>query len=368
MNAFKEKTTLFWNKFSEQEQKIREQIDQFNTIDTKEFIENISKIISIAFNDQPFELGHNAETNKYELIFSPNGNEIILMQLIYLVEAMPDHLKKDWTIYSSSPSAQETDGLELYINDQSVKVTADDFTISTQLDANAKIINLDINIPIINELPENDQYNIIFLMLDRCISEIYAMKYVGKVNIVENKKKSWMQKVMQKKDSDVETMPLTKLKAFIDYLITDNGWEKPNYPFESWSAYRQNPAEDEMSLRKDIYVGTTSCMSLISDVLSGEKDIYPVKQLAEDGISLMYVYLSVDGVEDIMAMRNEIEEKIKTIVVDSKVATLIGTATGTYHTYLDYIVFDTETFKEEISSILQDYGFSERGMHYIVEN
>ena len=369
MKSFKERTKLFWEKFSEQEKEIRQLIDNISAIDSKELIDKVGNIVSVAFTDQPFELGHNTESNKYELIFSPNGNETILMQLMYLVEAMPNQLQENWTTYSSSPfSHTSSQSLELHIKDQRVKVVAEDFKITTHLNSNAKKINLDISIPVISELPENDQYRIIFLMMDRCISEIYTMKYIGEVNIVEEPKKGWLQKAFKKEDKNKDSIPLSKLKAFIDYLITDNDWDKPNYPYESWSVYKMKPPLEETSFRKDIFIGTTNSMSLTSDILSGETDIYPIKQLSEDGISLMYLYFSNEKMENPLETRNEVEDKLVPLIVDTKIAVLMGTAMGNYHAYLDYMVFDRDAFVEIVSSLLQDIDSDEKGIESIRGN
>lgn len=367
MKSFKKNVQLFWTEFAKQEKEIRSQIDDFKNIDRVKFVDTINEIVSIAFTDQPFELGHNDNKNKYELIFTPYGNEVILMQLIYLVETMPDSLKDLWSVYSSSPSFTNHQELSLNLKGQEITVNAEDFKITTHLNEEVKKINIDVSIPIINELPKDEQYKILFMMLDRSISEIYTMKYIGNVNIVEPSKSNWLKKIIAKPSDSKDNIPLTKLKSYIDYLINDNDWNKPNYPFESWSAYKLTPSENEASLRKDIYVGTTSCYHLIEEVLSGEKDVYPINQLSEDGVSLMYVYFCIDNIdrEEVLPSRDAVEKKIEEELISNKVAALIGTATGTHHTYLEYIVYDTDTFMESVINIFKEFDFPAKGLNYI---
>lgn len=129
--SFRQLTKTFWNTFTKNEALIRKLID--DKVEANILIETLKKIIETAFHEIAFEVGFNG--TKYELILSPNGNESLLKQIRYLLDGIPEELKKYWTFYSTKPALGK-EGMNVNIYNKNL--SAADFTIYTKLEEKRK--------------------------------------------------------------------------------------------------------------------------------------------------------------------------------------------------------------------------------------
>lgn len=349
--SFKSRVSTFWQVFGEEEAKIRQLM--IDKADGNTLVKAMTEILDIAFVDIPFEMGINDE-NKHELILSPNGNRVLLIQILYLLKYRPEHLNEKWNFYSSKP-AQGTEGMELNIYD--IKITAGDFLVYTNLEEERKIINIDVFVPIMMELDENKKYNALFIMLDLFIGELYTMEYIGKIDIIENKK-----------SDEYEQIPLTKLKSYIDYLVNEHDWEKTKHITENYIGYKADGIENSKELRKDAYVGYTSCFDIIRDL--GEENIYPIKQLEDDGVYMAYIFYNNSTIdqENMVPQRAEIEDAILDLIEDEGIAQSTGGATGYDNSYIDFIIYDLDAFIPIAKKIMKSYKFESKGIGFFESN
>ena len=345
--SFKKQALEFWAEFEKEEANIR-QLMKAKT-DPNTLVKTMSEILKTAFTDVPFEMGINKE-DKHELILSPNGNRILLIQILYLLRYKPDHLDKHWNFYSSKP-AHGYEGMELGM--YGLTIPASDFSIYTNLNEETKIINIEVYAPILKDLGDNEKYTALFIMLDLFIGELYTMEYIGTIDFINNKK-----------NDEFESIPLFKLKSYIEYLINEHDWEKTKDITKQYTGYRANATENSETLREDVFIGSTSCFEIIRAL--GQDDIFPIKALEEDGVHMAYIYYDNSTVasENMVPQRAEIEDHLDEIFEKKGIAQLIGGATGNRNSYMDFIIYDLESFIEISKEEMKKYNFNSKGIGF----
>lgn len=345
--SFKKQVQEFWKEFEKEEANIRKLMK--DETDPNTLVKTMSSLLKVAFADIPFEMGINKE-DKHELILSPNGNRILLIQIMYLLKYKPVQLDKHWNFYSSKP-AHGYEGMELGMYD--LKIPANDFLIYNNLNEEAKIINIEVHAPILKDLGDNEKYTALFIMLDLFIGELYTMEYIGSIDFTENKK-----------GDEFEHIPLFKMKSYIDYLINEHDWEKTKDITKQYTGYRANAAENPQALREDVFIGSTSCFEIIRAL--GQDDIFPLKALEEDGVHMAYIYYDNSTVadENMVPQRAEIEDKLDETFERDGIAQLIGGATGSNNSYMDFIVYDLDAFIETAKEEMKNYSFKPQGIGF----
>lgn len=343
---FKKQVELFWTTFDKEEASIRKMM--LENTDPETLVQTMSKTLKVAFEDMPFEMGINKE-DKHELILSPNGNRIILIQIMYLLKYKPEHLDKHWNFYSSKP-AHGYEGMELSM--YGLKIPANDFLIYTDLNENAKIINIEVYAPALNDLNENEKYTALFIMLDLFLGELYTMEYIGSVDFAPEEKEG------------VESIPLFKMKSYIDYLINEHDWEKTKDITKQYTGYRANAAEDPKELRQDVFIGSTSCFEIIREL--GQENIYPLAALEEDGVYVGYIFYDNSTVPDdqMVPQRADIEDALYEVCEKQGIADGIGGATGSINSYMDFIIYDLDAFIEIAKLEMSKYDFKPNGIGF----
>lgn len=340
--SFRERTQDFWKTFEKEEKNIRRLMDKKTDSDT--LVSKMNKILKKAFHDLPFEMGHNGE--KHELILSPNGNKLILIQIQHLLKHKPKDIDNIWNFYEAKPAmGREGVGLRMYDKE----ISSEDLNIYTDVDEDRKLVNIEVYMPKLKDLDENLQYNALFVLLDLFIGELYTMEYIGTVDIIHEEK-------------DIKSISLAKLRSYIDYLISEHEWDKNENPSDTWIGYENQANEDSEVLREDVFVGYTNAFELIREL--GEEEIYPLEQFRNDGIFAGYIFYNNESVpqENMVPQRTEIEDKINELVTTQGIAQNIGGATGYQNSYLDYIIYDFEAFIKIAKEVMLEYNFTPKGL------
>lgn len=345
--TFKNRVINFWDNFLTKEADIRKMMD--SKTDPEQLISSMDEILHTAFHRVYFEMGIN-EDGKYELILTPEGDRIKLIQIYYWLHYAPDSLSDKWNFYSTKPGKCNS---EFTLEMHGVKLEHSDLQIYPEPDQERKKIDMQIYSPKLMELDENERYSIFFIELDQFISEIYTMEYIGFVDFIEEA------------PEDEQAVPLEKMKSYIDYIINENDWPKPGNPCEEYSAYNMKPVQSgEWELRKDIVAGYTSTIPILNAYYSNENELFD--SYYEDGLIFGFIYYDNTNVsrETTVAFRGGIEDKITEKTVDSGIANTIGGATGYKYSYIDFAVYDLEEFVSIAKNILSDYNFEEAGFAF----
>lgn len=345
--SFKNRVSEFWNNFSEKESEVRKMMDA--KTEGEKLIAFVDEILQTAFHKVYFEMGIN-EDGKYELILTPEGDRTKLIQIHYWLQYAPEHLAEKWNFYSTKPGKADVGfSLEMF----GISLEAKDIQVYAEPDEERKKIDIQIYAPKLMKLDENQRYSIFFIELDQFISEIYTMEYIGFVDFVEDE------------PEDEQHVPLEKMKSYIDYVINENDWSKPGNPCEEYSAYNMKPVQTEnWELRKDIVAGYTSCIPLLNVYYAGENELFD--SFAEDGVFFGFIYYENSNVprENTVAFRTNIEEKISDKSIDTGIAHPIGGATGYKYSYIDFVVFDFESFMSIAKEALTGNDFAEAGFAF----
>jgi len=345
--SFKNRVEKFWNSFTEKESEIRKMMD--DKTEGEKLIAFIDEILQIAFHKIYFEVGKNEE-DKYELILTPEGDRIKLIQIYYWMQYAPASLFDKWNFHSTKPGKGNSGfSLEMF----GIKLEASDIQIFPEPDQERKKIDIQIYSTKLMELNENERYSIFFIELDQFISEIYTMEYIGFVDFVEEA------------PEDEQAVPLEKMKSYIDYIINENDWPKPGNPCEEYSAYNMKPIQSgEWELRKDIVAGYTSTIPILNAYYSSENELFD--SYNEDGVVFGFIYYDNSNVprENTVAFRGGIEEKITEKTVDAGIANTTGGATGYKYSYIDFVIYDLEAFLPIAKEILAACDFEETGFAF----
>lgn len=344
--SFRQRTTDFWDIFVKKESSVRKMID--DKAEANDLIEELKKIIETAFSDVAFEVGFNG--SKHELILSPNGNETILKQIRYLLDRKPKQVDELWNFYAAKP-AMGSEGMGLRIYDKDI--SANDFTIYTNLEEDRKLIHIEVYAPKLDDLEENMRFNALFIMLDLFIGELYTMEYIGTVDFTEVPKRK-----------NQESVSLAKMHAYINYLIEEHDWDKTKDPSTCYTGYEATPIEDSKRLRDDIYIGSTLSYDIIRQLR--EEEIYPLKELKDDGVYMGYIFYDNQEVKqsEMVNFRANIEDQIQDIVGEEGIANSIGGATGQNYSYIDFMIYDLDAFLEIAKDVMKDYSVPLKGFSF----
>lgn len=345
--SFKKRVAAFWSEFVEKESHIRTLMDEKASVD--ELVSQMDEILKIAFNNAYFEMGINKE-GKHELILTPEGDRVKLIQIYYWLQNAPELLANKWNFYATKPGKGGVgDSLSMF----DIELRAEDVKIYAELDNERKKIDIQIYAPKLMKLEENQRYAMLFIELDQFISEIYSMEYIGFIDFIEDN------------CEDKQPIPLEKFRAYIDYVINENDWPMPGNPSEEYSVYNMKPEQTgHYDLRKDIVVGYTSCMPILNEYYSGESTNFDSYEA--DGLIYGFIYYDNSNVprENTIAFRTEIEEKITVRSIERGAAYCIGGATGYRYSYIDFVIFDYDEFIAIAKDVLLGYTFREAGFSY----
>ena len=329
IKPFRMRTEEGWASFLAGEGELRALMEEEDREAVSErLVSRCAELLSPAFADVAFELGHNGE--KYELILTPEGDRSRLFQLAYFRQHAPRELLKSWNI-KVGRTRSENFALRIYGQD----VALEDVRVWPEKTQNSSL-NLKLYCeklaPLMKE-NEGQVYNIIYILLDQALGELAAMRYVDRLEVLEA-------------PAERESIPLNHLAGFVARQVDPEGWPRANDPElagERYTAYEGKPSEEEdWPLRADVYVGVTCCIPLLNGYF--QNDDYYMDRLHQDGVVPGFFYYPLDGVDkkDILNLRDQLEQAIEARCGEG-IVTFTGGATGTAFGYLDFIAWDLRT-------------------------
>ncbi len=329
IKPFRMRTEEGWASFLAGEGELRALMEEEDREAVSEIlVSRCTELLSPAFADVAFELGHNGE--KYELILTPEGDRSRLFQLAYFRQHAPRELLKSWNI-KVGRTRSENFALRIYGQD----VALEDVRVWPEKTQNSSL-NLKLYCeklaPLMKE-NEGQVYNIIYILLDQALGELAAMRYVDRLEVLEV-------------PAERESIPLNHLAGFVARQVDPEGWPRANDPelaSERYTAYEGKPSEEEdWPLRADVYVGVTCCIPLLNGYF--QNDDYYMDRLHQDGVVPGFFYYPLDGVDkkDILNLRDQLEQAIEARCGEG-IVTFTGGATGTVFGYLDFIAWDLRT-------------------------
>lgn len=341
--SFKEKVEKFWQAFAEEEKEVRQMMD--DKVEGETLLKFVDNILSIAFTTVYFEMGINSE-GKYELILTPEGDRARLLQYDYWLKKAPPYLWKKWNFYSSKPGIGKSNfSLSMF----DISVDKDDITIKYDPDQEREKLNIEVYAPKLMGLDEDKRYSMLFILLDQFIGEINTMQYVGYIDFIDNM-------------PDANAVKINDFKEIIERTVTDRKWLVVEDPAELYTGYRLEPAENEdWVLRQDVFIGTTACVPLINAFMNHDNEF--VGKFEEDGLFFGFLFYENGSIaqEEMVPFRTAIEDKIVELASSAGIANTLGGATGFHFSYIDFIIYDKESFLKIAEEVLAGYDLEETG-------
>ena len=329
IKPFRARTEEAWDDFLEGEKELRELMDREDREAVGEkLVDRCAELLSTAFADVAFELGHNGE--KYELILVPEGDRTRLFQLAYFQKRAPKELLDKWNILVGRTRSS---GFGLRMNGQDI--TPEDVQVwAEKTEDNGVGLRLYCEklAPLWKE-DQNQVYHMIYILLDQSLGELAAMRYVDYLDILDA-------------PAEGAAMTLDKLADFVATEVDPEGWPRANDPElagQRYTAYKGKPSEaEDWPLRADVYVGVPCCVPLLKGYFQG--DDYYMDRLHRDGVVPGFFYYPLDGVDkkEILDLRDQLEQAIAARCGEG-IVTFTGGATGVSFGYLDFIAWDLRT-------------------------
>lgn len=344
MKPFCERVKEGWQSFLEGEWKLRQMLD------AKQGGEPVAdlchQLLSPAFAGLYFEVGCNG--GRYDLILSPEGDKSRIFKLIYFMEHAPKEVHKNWNILVGRHPAN---GFVLRMYDRDIG-TEDARVWVEELED--KQIGLSIYceklLPLLKE-NENQAYSLMSVLLDQAIGEIPAIRYVGYMNLLE----------APQEGEDI------CLEDLLEYIKKDRETVTADQMCHWYSAYEMKPSEkEEWDLREDVYAGVTTCLPVVSAYYRGDDGI--MEDFHQDGAVPAFFYYTLEGIprNQILDLRDKLEQKISEKCGDAVVFT--GGATGTEFGYLDFIAWNLTAVLDAAVEVFRNQPVKEALFHTFRRN
>lgn len=323
--SFRERTEAAWKAFAENEAELRRFMDEDKGHKHgDELVSKCNDILSIAFDDVSFEMGFNGE--KHELILTPEGDRVKLFELVYFRSHAPESVLEHWSVLVGRRPMGD---FGLRFNDWDIN--GDDVQVWIQ-QPEENCLALSAYCEKLSEIPEEEADKVWWMLTtltDSVLGEIPHMKYVDSFDVLD----------APKEEPSVLLSELPeKLKGMGMELSVD-----AEAFLESYTGYSCKPNENpEADWRMDVIAGSTNCVPIINDYLSG--DSYNMDMLHADGAAAGFFCYPLDGFmgddrsQQIFDFRDSLEEELSEECGDA--VTLIGGATGIYTGYVDFIAWD----------------------------
>ncbi len=322
--CFRERTESVWETFAEQEARLRQIMSEDKNHERgSELIEACENILSLAFDDISFEMGFNGE--KYELILTPEGDEVKLFELCYFQKHAPKEVLEHWNILVGRQPVQNI-GLR---TDNGWEISGDDVQLWVEEQGEnsfALSACCEKLLPMLGE-EEGRVWWMLTTLTDQVLGEIPHMRYIDSFDVLEKPKAepsillSQLPEYLREKGLDLSTDP----EAYL----------------ESYLGYKMNPNEDpDADWRLDVIAGSTSCVPLLNSYLNADNNY--MDELHADGAVAGFICYPLDtlreeeGSQKIFDFRDRLEEAL----TKPEVLTLTGGATGLYYAYVDFIAWD----------------------------
>ena len=337
--SFRERTRQAWQAFEAGEGELRRIMDADAARQRgQEVIARCEEILHLALADVSFELGFNG--TKYELILSPEGDRLILFELVCFQHRAPAGVLEHWDIIVGR---QPTPGCSLRTGGW--EVSGDDVQVwPERLEGDRVGLTLYCEklLPLLRDEEDRARW-MLFTLTDQALGEIPHMRYVERFQVTDT-------------PPEGSSIPLSRLSDALEDMGLCLSTDALGY-LESYTTYQMEPEQDrDADWRLDICVGSTCCTSLINDYLSGESD--GMDELHQNGAVAGFFCYPLEGFtgedrsQQLFAFRDTLEEALTTQAGQDALA-LTGGATGLYCGYVDFIAWDLDAVLSAAAEFFQ---------------
>ena len=272
----------------------------------------------------------------YELVFSPDGGDYALHQLLFLKQQFKKIVKRHWNITLGTKASRDIsykrDGIELIGGDVKLWVTKEDDTL----------FNVSAYCPkLLQTRSENYALASWYLdnFIDIAIGEIANMRYIYDLDILDKPKSG-------------KFIYLYELESTLRSKGCDLDISAEQYLASTFKLYNGKPDNNPYKIwREDICAGTTFVPELPECYVTGHNRL--LDELHKQGICAgfiafsLYNFIGSDRAEKILAF----SEKFKDYLTKDglgDVVKVVGTAVGLGYGYVDVMIWDLRPFLDAV--------------------
>ncbi|MBL8889278.1 MAG: hypothetical protein JNL67_04820 [Planctomycetaceae bacterium] len=329
--TFKHRVAEFWKWYPQVADRF------FQTIERKQcesLAGEVSKFMNSTLPDMAWVFGP-GEGGGHS--FTVSGEGVVAKQLLaeyWLSRAVSI---PHWTFYGSrQPSdIEHLKGMAIRLGEHE-SIDSDSFLIRTDVVADEEKIDIVAWHPALKLVPEEDHYQIFFLLLDEALGEFGTEMWLGEIKI-------------EPFETGTGVISLTELPAKIQQVNHYYQWKKLP-PLHSYSVYELN--EQTSTPRGDTLVGSTCIPRVILEFLNkGRIEDNPL-----EGTGAEFAYLAIDGSVfpqgEQTAVRSNIEDVVSDALVSAASGRTLDGAFGFEKSYIDLILFDGDESRKIIHKVL----------------
>ena len=321
--------------FADQEREIRRLLDN---LDKEGYAHRVLQKLSAIF--QPVlptkRIAAIPHILHYELVFSPDGGDYALHQLLFLKQQFKKIVKRHWNITLGTKASRDIsykrDGIELIGGDVKLWVTKEDDTL----------FNVSAYCPkLLQTRSENYALASWYLdnFIDIAIGEIANMRYIYDLDILDKPKSG-------------KFIYLNELESTLRSKGCDLDISAEQYLASTFKLYNGKPDNNPYKIwREDICAGTTFVPELPECYVTGHNRL--LDELHKQGICAgfiafsLYNFIGSDRAEKILAF----SEKFKDYLTKDglgDVVKVVGTAVGLGYGYVDVMIWDLRPFLDAV--------------------
>ena len=272
----------------------------------------------------------------YELVFSPDGGDYALHQLLFLKQQFKKIIKRHWNITLGTKASRDIsykrDGIELIGGDVKLWVTKEDDTL----------FNVSAYCPKLLQT-RSENYALaswyLYNFIDIAIGEIATMRYIHDLDVLDKPKSG-------------KFIYLNELESTLRSKGCDLDISAEQYLASTFKVYNGKPDNNPYKIwREDICAGTTFVPELPECYVTGHNRL--LDELHKQGICAgfiafsLYNFIGSDRAEKILAF----SEKFKDYLTKDglgDVVKVVGTAVGLGYGYVDVMIWDLLPFLDAV--------------------
>ena len=272
----------------------------------------------------------------YELVFSPDGGDYALHQLLFLKQQFKKIVKRHWNITLGTKASKDIsykrDGIELIGGDVKLWVTKEDDTL----------FNVSAYCPkLLQTRSENYALASWYLdnFIDITIGEIANMRYIYDLDILDKPKSG-------------KFIYLYELESTLRSKGCDLDISAEQYLASTFKLYNGKPDNNPYKIwREDICAGTTFVPELPECYVTGHNRL--LDELHKQGICAgfiafsLYNFIGSDRAEKILAFSEKFKEYLTKDGLGD-VVKVVGTAVGLGYGYVDVMIWDLRPFLDAV--------------------
>ena len=335
-SSYRERVERFWDWWGENAGRIYESVDEDGGRSIQPEVSKAVDDLGVGFG---WAFGPGADGEGHSLTITPEGDPVKRPLVDFWHAKAPEI--PNWTFYPArQPSSSGVDGTEIVMGDLSV--AADELWITPEVDVEGERIDITAWSPPFDEIGRDDAARVLFIMLDAALGERGTSDWLRGIEIGAGKSDG--------------SIPLPELPAFIDETYEKHGWEKMQSVAE---VYRIDEPIGDFP-RGDMFIGSTSCFSLVSDYLDAEGPFELA--LTEAGVRFVFVQLpmGVLGEGDPVEARGKIGDKLDDNLAAAGAGGTLGGALGRKFCYIDLVIFDPKRGSKIVADTLAGLGLEKK--------